>query len=275
MGSHRARVRKGFPVADNRDSNLLERLADVFVYAPLGMALAVRDELPALAQRGRATTTSQVSLWRMVGELVVTTGRQQAGQTAGRWFKQATSSLLGSPSGAPGNPAGESPHAPGPQSPDPQSRVPQSGSLQSPDPRSRVPQSGRPQSPDPRSRVPQSGRPQSPDPQSRGPQSPAGTSSASGTPESHAERGKQAADEPVTRPPEGMPPNAPPSVAIPGYDTLSASQVVSLLPGLSDVERAAVRQYEAATRRRRTILSRLDQLGGPSLASSSRSNDGS
>ncbi len=50
------------------------------------------------------------------------------------------------------------------------------------------------------------------------------------------------------------------SLAIPGFDTLSASQVVQRLDGLTRTELVSVRAYETATRRRRTILGRVDQL---------------
>jgi len=49
-------------------------------------------------------------------------------------------------------------------------------------------------------------------------------------------------------------------LAIPGYDSLSASQVVQRLGGLSGAELEAVRRYEEATRGRRTILSKVAQL---------------
>ena len=53
-------------------------------------------------------------------------------------------------------------------------------------------------------------------------------------------------------------------LAIPGYDALSASQVVQRLAGLAPSELEAVRTYESATRGRRTILSRVAQLqAGP------------
>ncbi|MHB8671346.1 MAG: hypothetical protein ACYDAD_12480 [Acidimicrobiales bacterium] len=51
-----------------------------------------------------------------------------------------------------------------------------------------------------------------------------------------------------------------PPLAIPGYDTLSASQVVSRLPGLSRSELEAVRAYEQASRARKTVLARIAQL---------------
>lgn len=55
-------------------------------------------------------------------------------------------------------------------------------------------------------------------------------------------------------------------LSIPGYDTLSASQVVQRLAGLSPDELEDVRDYEAGTRGRRTILSKIAQLqSGPSV----------
>lgn len=51
-------------------------------------------------------------------------------------------------------------------------------------------------------------------------------------------------------------------LAITDYDSLSASQVVPRLEGLSDAELAAVRAYESAHRGRKTILSKIAQLQG-------------
>ena len=50
------------------------------------------------------------------------------------------------------------------------------------------------------------------------------------------------------------------SLAIPDYDSLSASQVLPRLTGLSIEELEAVRAYEAAHRGRKTILNRVAQL---------------
>jgi cytoskeletal protein RodZ len=49
-------------------------------------------------------------------------------------------------------------------------------------------------------------------------------------------------------------------LAIPDYDSLSASQVLPRLTGLSTEELEAVRTYEAAHRGRKTILNRVSQL---------------
>lgn len=51
-------------------------------------------------------------------------------------------------------------------------------------------------------------------------------------------------------------------LAITDYDSLSASQVVTRLEGLTDDELEAVRAYEAAHRGRKTILNKVAQLQG-------------
>lgn len=51
-------------------------------------------------------------------------------------------------------------------------------------------------------------------------------------------------------------------LAIPEYDSLSASQVVPRLQGLTAEELEEVRAYEVAHRGRRTILGRIEQLAG-------------
>jgi hypothetical protein len=51
------------------------------------------------------------------------------------------------------------------------------------------------------------------------------------------------------------------SLAIPDYDELSASQVVERLEGLDDESLDAIRRYEAAHRGRNTILGKIAQLG--------------
>ncbi len=50
------------------------------------------------------------------------------------------------------------------------------------------------------------------------------------------------------------------ALAIPDYDSLSASQVVKRLRSMARGDLDAVRAYEAATRARKTILNRITQL---------------
>lgn len=62
----------------------------------------------------------------------------------------------------------------------------------------------------------------------------------------------------------GAPPAVPcADLPIPGYDALSASQVVERLIGLAPAELDVVRDYETAHRNRRTILGKIDQLAAP------------
>ena len=75
-----------------------------------------------------------------------------------------------------------------------------------------------------------------------------------------AATGTAAPDSPATPPAEPVAGPVAASLAIPGYDSLSAPQVVQRLDGLSDDELESVRAYETATRGRKTILSRIAQI---------------
>ena len=68
----------------------------------------------------------------------------------------------------------------------------------------------------------------------------------------------------IVREPIEVPDHAPDSdeLPIPGYDALSASQVVERLAGLGPEELDAVHAYEATHRQRRTILGKIEQLAG-------------
>ena len=65
---------------------------------------------------------------------------------------------------------------------------------------------------------------------------------------------------PAPAPPVSVPVADLDALGIPNYDSLSASQVVQRLAGLSPSELNAVEAYEAAHRARRTILNRVGQL---------------
>ena len=158
----------------------VDQLLDLFVYAPLGLALTARDQLPDLIERGRKQVTQQTTLAKMMGQFAVKEGEKEI-----------------------------------------------------------------------RKRVEQMTQPR------QAPAEPA--------PSTNASNGKAAvAEEPPAEPAAApKPAEQKPSsdhLAIPGYDTLSASQVVQRLPGLSNDELAAVRAYEESTRGRRTILTKIGQL---------------
>lgn len=61
-------------MADSDDDELSERLLDLLVYAPLGLALEAKDLLPKLAERGRG----QVALTRLAGTVAARQGQNEA-----------------------------------------------------------------------------------------------------------------------------------------------------------------------------------------------------
>lgn len=180
-------------------TNPLDRLVDLVVFAPLGLVLKVRDELPKLAAYGRDRFDAQSRVARMVGQMTVAQARRQLEDKLLR----------------------------GPAEP-PAARVPT--------PAAEPEEAGR--------AVPI---------RDLGPE------------DDHPVLAPERAPAPVPDPfPSPPPPSPPPRSAddlpIPGYDSLSASQVVQRLPGLSPAELEAVKAYEEAGRKRQTILLRVAQL---------------
>jgi len=172
------------------DKTPLERVLDVVVFGPAGLAITFGEEFPKLVDKGRHRVEGQVHTARLVGQFAVQFGRQKVEE----WSGSAVSRRFGPPVGADdAGPAGAD-----------------SDPLESP--------------------------------AAAGPAAGAGVAA------------------PVEAVPatNGYKPGT--HLAIPGYDSLSASQVVQRLDGLSAAELEDVRSHELATRRRRTILSRVEQL---------------
>ncbi len=178
-------------MADSRDARsdappLNERILDVLVFIPTGIAVSVVEELPKLAARGRDRLGVRVSSARAVGQFAVKAGTDEFRRRSGGLFHKAT---------APGTP---------------------------------------------RSRPP-------------------GTAQAGGGSATRVTAPRQPLAPQPPRAGNGHIPEVS-TLSIPGFDTLSASQVVQRLDGLNRVELVSVRAYEASTRGRRTILNRVDQL---------------
>lgn len=55
----------------------LEQFLDLFLYAPVGLVLTARDQLPGLVERGRAELTGQVNTARTVGQFAVVQGERE------------------------------------------------------------------------------------------------------------------------------------------------------------------------------------------------------
>ncbi len=217
-------------MTDRRNQNPLERALDVLVYGPVGVALYVRDTMPAFFKvfvaRGRTElhqhrrrVENQVNDAKTKGQHVarntpdvrdmVTDGLSQARSRAEGTFGSLVNRGPGS-----------------------------GGSTEGP--------AAKPAAPAPRA------TPRSPSPD-------ADSTSTNGA--THSELADTHAH---TQGPRGRTSSAPTiaveTLPIRDYDELSASQVVERLEGLAPADLLAVRAYEEQHRGRRTILGKIEQL---------------
>jgi hypothetical protein len=213
----------------------LDDALDVFVYAPVGLALTAIEEFPKLAEKGRAQIQGQVTIARMVGQFAVAQGRKQIerrlGPTGGTSSQRQPTSPQQSPverarthepvvvangttARAGGAPLAEEAPPEAKEEPLESELIDSDGGY--------------------------------------GKLSGRRTGSAQASGSSSAPVHPEAPLRPVAPSAERL--------AIPGYDSLSASQVVQRLAGLSRDELEAVGAYESAHRARRTILTRVNQL---------------
>ena len=61
---------------------LIEKVLDLVVYAPVGLALLIRDDAPTLVASGRTRVHERVQVARWSGEMAVTYGKQSIGRRA-------------------------------------------------------------------------------------------------------------------------------------------------------------------------------------------------
>src|SRR2546421_11289388 len=67
----------------------VEQALDLLFYAPVGLALTVRDELPKLVEKGRRQVSGQLALAKMAGQFAL----GQAQREVERMVGQATERL--------------------------------------------------------------------------------------------------------------------------------------------------------------------------------------
>jgi len=216
----------------------LDRVLDVALYGPVGLAVAAREGLPRWAEIGRRQVEARLTVARVVGRLAVDQGSRQGGAILRRLAEQADSLLAAV--GLVADPAGEDGAGSGPErnaGPVPEGSERNAGSV--PERPDMAPGPGRPAGSGPERPHVGSAQP---------PAAGVGGGDPGASPSSSASGAKASAG------------GDPAHLAIPGYDTLSASQVVQRLPGLSAAELEAVRLYEVAGRGRKTVLLRAAQL---------------
>ncbi len=181
------------------DRSLSDLLWDYGVYAPIGLAVSIAEEIPRLSDKGRGRASGQIGVARVIGKMAVEQGKRELDKLVNGASRR---------DGASRHPREDSSTAAGDAEPVIAARI----------------KPGRDDPP-----VPGDNR------------------AVTGYP-------PRLAGEP--RDPGGQVG----SLAIPGYDTLAASQVVQRLSSLRPEELEAVRVYELSTRGRRTILHRISQL---------------
>jgi len=207
------------------EQNPLERAVDLFVYAPIGVAMFAKDTVPTFLKmfvsRGQTELAArkkslhdQANQYRTVGKFAVKYGgpvvKQQAEEKldgARRRAEETFSGLVVARNGGGEEPKPASAPEPGVET--------SSTAITNTETTGRV---------------------------------------SNGTRANGADT--KGDSEPVAAP---APPVAP-SLAIPEYDQLSASQVVERLDGLTPAELDAVRDHEVAHRGRSTILGKITQL---------------
>ncbi len=62
----------------DHDRPLVEQALDLLVYAPLGLALTVTEDLPELIEKGRSRVQTEVSNARVLGGYVMARGQRRA-----------------------------------------------------------------------------------------------------------------------------------------------------------------------------------------------------
>jgi hypothetical protein len=172
-----------------------DRLLDLFVFAPVGLALTLAEELPSLVEKGRHRVEGRTDTARVVGQFAA----QVAAREASRVVRHVR---------------------------EPEPRRPEAVSRPAPAPHRADETPGHREPERELHRISDTAR------LDLGAVSP------------QASNGEAAAGD----------------LAIPAYDTLSASQVVKLLAGLSKEELLEVQAHERSKRHRATILNRVEQL---------------
>jgi hypothetical protein len=229
-------------VADERPIH--ERLLDLAVYVPIGIASSIVEELPSLAEKGRKQVAGQFQIARMLGKLTVSEAQRRMAKATGA--KPADSARATTESAARVSTA--APPAPSP-APAP-ARAPRTAP-----PRARA---ARPAQPPPATR-PAQPPPAAEDVLPETPEDGAGTAAEAPVEARSVLRDAAPGTAQGSKPKTEAAPDVS-ALPIPGYDTLAASQVVQRLASLRPDELDAVRRYEVATRGRRTILHRIGQL---------------
>jgi hypothetical protein len=223
-------------VADDR--SLSDLIWDYTIYAPIGLAVSIAEELPKLSEKGRERLAGRVQIARVVGKFAVGEAQRRVGRVLADGSAPPRTGATVNTHGVASVPARGSGAL---------AASPAGGLTGSTDALATSPAGGL------------TGRADASRNGSRAGPAPAATPRTRVVPDAP----NAIAGEPALKsagPDSQAVGPAVASLAIPGYDTLAASQVVKRLGSLRPDELDAIRSYEIATRGRRTILHRIAQL---------------
>lgn len=209
-------------MSDDKNSleQAVEQALDAFVYAPIGLIFDGPALFPKLVEKGR----NQVNVARMMGQMAVQMGQSEAEKRVKEAQGQVHDTLVGLgvvPAARTGEPA---PDKPAPEKPTVEAPAAE------------------------------------PAPKAAAKKSPASKSSAKKAPAKKRPAKKATARKAPAKKAAASKAPAVDTLVIVDYDSLSASQVVSRLRGLTNDDLAAVQAYESASRGRKTILTKIVQL---------------
>ena len=229
----------------SHDQSPIKQVLNLAFFGPVGLALAAKDALPEWVDKGRTRVGHQVGIAKMVGEHASRHGQKIVSETL------VSFGLL-----------------PGPPPPTSSNASPRTAEV-APERRQRAAREAREEV----GRSPASDVEGVPPGEVASADSPFRVDPAAPSADSFRDDPAAPSPDSLRADPGAPSANGGPRVrtasrssldsaelAIPGYDSLSASQVVQRLAGLAPPELEAVRTYEAAGRGRRTILTKIAQL---------------
>jgi hypothetical protein len=73
----------------NQDKSPVDQAIELFVFAPVGLAITAREALPSLIERGRQQVTGQTTMAKMVGQFAVKEGQNRAAKAFDEMRQQA------------------------------------------------------------------------------------------------------------------------------------------------------------------------------------------
>ena len=241
----------GSPKSSADDKSPIDQAVDAFVYAPVGLALELLDQVPGWVARGK----SQVTLGRLFAKMAVEKGQNEVGDAVsdvlsdvfGVDLKGADTSAKESAVPASSKASPKEPADSDATTKSPASKVKASspkGTTSSPKPKQSKAKNSKSKTSNAKTSNAKTSKPKAK----------ATKPKATKTKAAKPKPAKAKATKPKAKVSEAG------DLGLESYDTLSASQIVKRLDSLSATQLESVRLHEEAGRHRVTVLNRIRQI---------------